>query len=85
MADLELQAVASRVGGVLLVNRVLLAQGTSPAEPQVSMRGLELPRVAGISVVVGDPVGLDTLRGQVPTSAAATAGLVPIPVVPEEC
>jgi Baseplate J-like protein len=85
VADLELQAVASRVGGVLLVNRVLLAQGTSPAEPQVSMRGLELPRVAGISVVVGDPVGLDTLRGQVPTSAAATAGLVPIPVVPEEC
>ncbi len=83
--DLELQAVASRVDGVLLVNRVLLAQGTAPPESQLSMRGLELPRVAGISVAVGDPVSLDNLRGQAPAGPAAAAGLVPVPVVPEEC
>jgi hypothetical protein len=82
---LELQAVASRVDGVLLVNQVLLAEGTSPAQSIASIRGLELPRVLGVSVVVGDAVSLDTLRGQASGSPAATSGLVPVPVVPEEC
>jgi hypothetical protein len=48
------------------------------------MRGLDLPRVAGISVTVGDPLDLDQLRGQRPEITAAV-GFVPVPVVPEEC
>jgi hypothetical protein len=83
---LELQAVANRVPGVLLVNNVLVAAGSGAAEPQVAMAGLELPHVRGISVVVGDAVDLDQVRGQssAPDGSAA-ARLVPVPLIPEEC
>jgi len=80
---LELQAVANRVDGVLLVNDLRVAEGTGAAQAQIRMSGLELPQVVGISVVLGDPVDLDRVRGQSLESAAA--GLVPVPIVPEEC
>ena len=63
VADRELLAVASRVEGVLSVNDVLIAEGTLPAATQITMNGLELPRVMGISVAIGDPLSLDDLRG----------------------
>jgi hypothetical protein len=84
--DRELLAVASRVDGVLLVNEVKIAEGTKPFAAQIPMSGLELPRVAGISVMVGEPLDLDQLRGQTTTTQAAPARkIVPVPVVPEEC
>ena len=84
VVDLELLAVASRVPGVLLVNRVLLAESTGGATSRIPMTGLELPRVLGISVAVGDPVDIDELRrGQ--RADAPPRGLVPVPIVPEEC
>ena len=61
---LELQAVANRVDGVLLVNDLRIAEGSGAPQAQVRMSGLELPRVVGISVVVGDPLDLDQVRGQ---------------------
>jgi hypothetical protein len=115
VAPLELLAVASRVRGVLLVNKVLVSDRSTPAQPQVTttktadvtsvapvedlpvkMSGLELPRVAGISVVVGEPISLDELRGESaakPVIAGGTGGaggadvpaLLPIPIVPDEC
>ena len=50
------------------------------------MRGLELPRLIGISVSAGDPLSLDQLRGQgeVPTTTPEK-NVVPVPVIPEEC
>ena len=42
---------------------VLLAEGTNEAGEQVTMSGLELPRVMGISVSIGDPLPLSSLRG----------------------
>ena len=81
---LELMAVASRVSGVSLVNKVLLAEGTKPGQDQIEMQGLELPRVAGISVSVGEPVDLSELRGTSATSDAAR-NVVPVPVIPDEC
>ena len=54
VAALELMAVASRVPGVSLVNGVLLAEGVASNTNQIEMQGLQLPRVAGISVAVGD-------------------------------
>ncbi|MEP7200852.1 MAG: baseplate J/gp47 family protein, partial [Chloroflexota bacterium] len=89
VVDMELLAVASRVPGVRLVNKVLLAEGTTGATTQVPMSGLDLPRVMGIAVTVGDAVSLETLRGQEtpPPSdgSAGTDGFVPVPVIPEEC
>ena len=88
----ELLAVASRVPGVLLINDVLICEDTKPAAQQIAMSGLELPRVAGISVTIGDPMDLDQLRGQVVTAGdTGTTGttpapkIVPVPIVPEEC
>jgi hypothetical protein len=80
----ELLAVASRVSGVLLVNDVFIAEDTKPSSDQIPMNGLELPRVMGISVTIGDPMDLDSLRGQVPVTTPTTR-IVPVPVIPEEC
>jgi hypothetical protein len=86
VVELELLAIASRVQGVLLVNKVILAEGNKPADGQVPMSGLELPRVLGISVVAGDPQSLNELRGQggLPLSDQADVFL-PVPLIPEEC
>jgi hypothetical protein len=82
---LELMAKASAVTGVSSVNRVLLAEGIEAAKEQVDMRGLELPRVAGILVSVGEPASLDELRGQTGAAPTGAPTLVPVPVIPEEC
>jgi hypothetical protein len=90
VTDRELLAVASRVPGVLLVNDVKIAEGTKPTTSQINMNGLELPRVAGISVTVGEPLDPDQLRGQTPATTTPSPTtpvpkMVPVPVVPEEC
>jgi hypothetical protein len=87
VTDRELLAVASRVQGVLLVNDVKIAEGTRPPVSQINMSGLDLPRVAGISVTIGEPMDLDQVRGQTTPTITTTAisKVVPVPVVPEEC
>jgi len=83
----ELLAVASRVSGVMFVNDVLLAEGNNVFDEQAAMNGLELPRVLGISVAIGDPLPLSQLRGTATetTGTETTRRIVPIPIVPEEC
>jgi len=81
----ELLAVASRVSGVFLVNDVYVAEGDKPKADQISISGLELPRVMGISVTIGDPMDLDQLRGQTPAPVSTGSQVVPVPVIPEEC
>ena len=90
---LELAAVAARVPGVTAVRELLLAgDADTGAQPSVDMRGLELPRVAGIMVSVGPAMSLDDLRGTTGVGAPGTGGpmapprrFVPVPVVPGEC
>jgi hypothetical protein len=82
---MELAAVASRVPDVLLIRNVLLAESTGASLSEVPLVGLELPRVAALSIVAGDPVDVDTLRGKGPTAALPPSQFVPVPVVPEEC
>jgi len=82
---LELMAVVSRVVGVWLVNNVFIAEDGQPQASQIPMNGLELPRLLGISVVVGDAIPIDQLRGQPTAGAGTTPTFVPIPVIPEEC
>ena len=82
-----LLAEAARVPGVISVADVLLAEGSRGPSDTVEMTGLELPRVLGISVVAGDPISIDALRGEggVGDPAAPTARLLPVPVIPETC
>ena len=84
VVDRELMAVASRVDGVMLVTNVLLAYGTRDPAPEIPMRGLQLPRVMGISVVEGDPIDLALLRGAA-TPDAPAVNLVPVPFIPKTC
>jgi hypothetical protein len=86
-----LLAEAARVPGVTAVVDVLLAEGSLAASDTVDLNGLELPRVLGISVVAGEPVPIDALRGDSTGAgdgdddATARSRLLPVPVVPETC
>jgi hypothetical protein len=84
----ELKAVVSRVPGVAAVHELYVAGETDTTnQDSVEMRGLELPRIAGLMVTVGTPVSIADLRGARGTGGpgTGTVGFVPIPVVPEEC
>lgn len=86
VTDRELMAVASRVPGVQLVTDMIIAEGAATPASPITMSGLELPRVAGISVNIGEPINIDQLRGQsVGTDGVTGPRLVPVPVIPEEC
>jgi hypothetical protein len=84
VASRVLLAEAARVPGVTAVSDVLLAEGGRGPSDRVEMTGLELPRVLGISVVAGDPVPIDAVRGERPPDQAAP-NLLPVPVIPETC
>lgn len=93
---LELAAEASRADGVASITKLLLGDDTGAGKDGVvGMRGLELPRIMGISVLVGDPMELEQLRDGQTASAneqdtggtGGTGGkvVVPVPIIPEEC
>jgi hypothetical protein len=87
---LELWAEIARVAGVLRVNGVLLAdESGSEVTTELTMRGLQLPRIAGLSVELGDPVPIASLLGTDGNTGAVTGGtgprVVPVPTVPREC
>ena len=44
-----------------------------------------MPRLLGISVVVGEPEVIDALRGQPVATQTAGKRRLPMPFVPEEC
>jgi hypothetical protein len=79
----ELVSVVSRVPGVLLVNGILLAGDNGAGVAQVPMAGLELPRLAGIAVGVGDPADIGSLQGT--TAPSGGTRVLPIPATPEGC
>jgi hypothetical protein len=83
--DRELMAVASRLRDVMLIKDVLIAEGSHAAVDEIPMSGLELPRIAGISITLGDPIPIDQLRGTTPPGGGDPATFKPVPVVPDEC
>lgn len=90
VASRVLLAETARVSGVVSVADVLLAEGDQPEADVIAMTGLELPRILGISVVVGEPVSIDALRGSERTDGEGSGGgggatVLPVPVVPETC
>ena len=80
---LELAAVTARVTGVTAVRDLLLA-GDGNAVPSIPMRGLELPRIAGIEVSVGAVVPIDDLSDSDPFSLPSGPVLQPVPVLEGE-
>ncbi|HEY9109206.1 MAG TPA: baseplate J/gp47 family protein [Roseateles sp.] len=85
---LELMAEVAREPGVLKVDELLLAPGTSGAVAiEVPLSGLQLPLIAGLSVEAGAAVPLDALRGTTAAPSTTPSGklIVPVPVVPSEC
>lgn len=90
VSALELMAVASRVRGVRLVHGVRIADTDGREATDIPMRGLQLPRIAGIVVLVGDAPDPQDLIGDTPGTSApgGSSGnrrIVPVPVIPEEC
>jgi hypothetical protein len=83
VAKRELLAFVARVPGVRVVNDILLAQRSDSDQDQVELTGLQLPRIAGLSVVPGDPTPLEQLRGTAPEGPPPVR--VPVPVIPERC
>ena len=85
---MELAAVVARVPGVSAVRELQLAdEEHTTAQTSIEMKGLQLPRVAGVMVSLGDAVSVLDLRGTKGVGGPATGsgGFVPLPVVPEEC
>ncbi len=97
---LEIAAVATRVEGVSKVGEVLLGDSVGREVETAGIRGLELPRIAGLSVTAGDALSLDELRGVDVSGTGGGSGgsgddgtdgdgdgtsVVPVPVVPSEC
>lgn len=89
VASRVLLAEVARVSGVVSVANVLLAEGERNPGDVVEMVGLELPQILGISVVLGEPLPIDALRGStLPSTGDDTAtatSVLPVPVVPETC
>lgn len=84
---LELAAVVARVPGVSAVRDLQLGgEDDTSSQTIVEMKGLELPRVAGVMVSLGDAVPVLDLRGSKGVGGPETGtGFVPIPIIPEEC
>ncbi|HEY9818554.1 MAG TPA: hypothetical protein V6D20_22510, partial [Candidatus Obscuribacterales bacterium] len=84
----ELAAVVARVEGVRQINDALLLGTETETVSGVELSGLELPRLARLSVVVGSAVPLSHLRadgGSTTTPPSPDVEWVPIPVLPERC
>jgi hypothetical protein len=84
---LELAAAVARVAGVTAVRELQLA-GTADtvAQARIPMRGLQLPRIAGLAVVVGEPLPVVGLRGESGRGDDGAAGqALPVPVIPQHC
>ncbi|WP_235902953.1 baseplate J/gp47 family protein [Sandarakinorhabdus oryzae] len=82
-----LLAEVARVAGVEAVTGLELALSTGGKRDEVSITGIELPEILGLSVVVGPPVPIAQLRGDSGSSGAPPSGppLLPVPIVPETC
>ena len=91
--DRELLTVAARVSGVASVQDVLLAGPSGEPVDEVSMTGVQLPRLTGLSVQSGPPRPLEGFCTQTGGGDGAGAqdgeedgpSFFPVPVVPEQC
>lgn len=85
---LEISASVTRVDGVAKVNKLRVSESTGPETPEITLRGLELPRIMKVAVAEGDPLSIEDIRGEIDNEKINPGGsgkVVPVPVVPPEC
>ncbi|HEY0006835.1 MAG TPA: baseplate J/gp47 family protein [Pyrinomonadaceae bacterium] len=95
VSPLELLAVASRVPGVLKINKIYVADesmklsrdtsspdATTCSDLPVVLSGLQLPRVMTLSVAVGEALSVNQLRGDEELPAGPTGPAGPAPTGP---
>jgi predicted phage baseplate assembly protein len=87
-----LLAEVARVAGVEAVTGLLLAQASGDAVEEVSITGIELPEILGLSVAAGPPLPLAALRGGGDgggdgggTDGRGGPRLLPVPMVSDHC
>lgn len=85
LARLGALAVVARVPGVAQVTDVLLTDATGAPRDEVTLAGLELPRLIAVEARRGDPPPLDDVVGGAPPPRPDGPAPRPVPVVPEEC
>jgi hypothetical protein len=99
VSPLELLAVASRVAGVLKINKIYVADASTPlpqdaqspdaptcSDLPVTLTGLQLPRVVTLNVAVGEALSVNQLRGDEELIPGANLPVIlPVPVIPDEC
>ena len=67
------------------MNDVLLADAAGVESSTIEIGGIELPRLAAISVQSGEAQPVAELLGQTDEPLPSDAMRLPIPIVPEEC
>jgi hypothetical protein len=84
----ELEVEVARVPGVAIINKLELAGATGDALANIALQGLQLPRLDGIVVSIGDALPIEQVRGDITSGSGDTpvrSGVVPVPVIPKEC
>lgn len=85
---LELWASAARVDGVSKINNVFMARSDGPlVEERIHLSGMQLPKLMGLSVQLGEPMEIDALRGDstIVSSEQTPFKKAPFPMIPPEC
>jgi predicted phage baseplate assembly protein len=81
----EIAAAASRVPGVAKISGLLFGDEAGERATPLELAGLELPRLAGLSVVSGaEPVPIADLQGAAASTVTAV-NMTPVPVIPATC
>ncbi len=86
LLDKDLEAAATRVEGVEYVDSLFLGGADGNAVPEIDFTGLQLPLLAGLSVVEGAASPLGSVAGtlvQPPSQPGVT--VVPVPVIKAVC
>src|SRR5262249_17260868 len=82
----DLEAVVTRVPGVEFVVSMEMGAGTNAGLADVPMTNLQLPRLAGLSVVEGPAEPLASIFGAFGVQAPAPSRqVVPVPVIKSKC
>ena len=81
----EILVRAAQTDGVSRVGSLLVGDAAGALTAPKTLSGLELPRLAGLSVVASaDPLPLDALQGTAPAGDVSDTA-TPVPVVPDTC